>query len=216
MAPYDVQGAVKNDPDEEDPTQKNVLNKEEQSPGGEDFLWTDGYGWYSASNATLGGDSFNGIYQNAGWTALQYYAALDGLEVPNGKTISKNSMYLTSMSFEQLKKIHPKIQKGNAHYVGEKDGKYHVNFSVSNYEETNNNIRALGVHEIYGHGTKGIGYTDGHYKAYWASVDSKYWHGTTERFKEHVSWSMWRTWRGDGNSQRMPEKYMRIVDKYCK
>ena len=31
MAPYEVQGA---DPDEEDPTQKSVLSKEEQSPGG--------------------------------------------------------------------------------------------------------------------------------------------------------------------------------------
>jgi RHS repeat-associated protein len=214
MAPYEVQGAVKIDPEEEDPTKKSVLNKEEQSTGGEDFLWTDGYGWYSASNATLGRDSFNGTYQNAGWTASQYYAALDGLVLPNGKTISKDRLHLTFMSYEQLKKIDSKIQKGNAHFMGEKDGKYHVNFSVSDYEETKNNIRALGVHEIYGHGIKGIGYINEHYKAYWASIDSKYWHGTTERFKEHVAWGMWRTWAGEGNSQRMPEKYMRIVDKY--
>jgi RHS repeat-associated protein len=190
MAPYDTQGAVVNRLEEEDPTKKSVVDKEEQSLGGENFLWTDGYGWYSASNATLGGDSFNGIYQNAEWTASQYYAALDGLELPNGKTISKNSLYLTFMSFEQLLKINPKTQQGNAHYMGEKDGKYHVNFSVSNFEETKNNIRALGVHEIYGHGIRGFGSIEEHYKAYWVSVDSKYWHGTTDLFKEHAAWGM--------------------------
>ena len=55
MAPYEVQGAVKNDLDEEDPTQKSVLNKEEQSPGGEEPVLIDvGYGTVSSDMLTTG------------------------------------------------------------------------------------------------------------------------------------------------------------------
>ncbi|MDX5479762.1 MAG: hypothetical protein LPJ98_15050, partial [Cyclobacteriaceae bacterium] len=217
MEAYSVMGEVKQgEPEPEDSTEKSVVNGEETNPEGDDFLWSDGYGLHSGNNSTIGRDSFNGSYQNAGWTVSQYYSALDGLELPNGNTISKNKLYLTFMSFEQLKKINSKIQKGNAHYLGEKDGKYHVNFSISDYEETKSNIQALAVHEIFGHGIEGIGVAKGHYRAYWASVDSKYWTGTTDRFKQHVAFSMWRTWTSEGNYQRMPEKYMKVVDKYYK
>jgi RHS repeat-associated protein len=84
MAPYDVQGAVVQDTDGgEDETQKSVLNNEEQSTGGEDFLWSDGYGSYSARNST-GSVSFSGSYpdgKNPVWLGMNYNVNSQGRRV---------------------------------------------------------------------------------------------------------------------------------------
>ena len=75
----------------------------------------------------------------------------------------------------------------NAEYLGFKDGKYHVNIDIGSYETTIHNVKALMVHEVYGHGIKG--YSDkklNHHKAYFAEIDSKYWHGTTRTYKTHT------------------------------
>ena len=58
MAPYDVQGAVIQDTDGgEDETQKSVVNKEEQSPGGREPVPIDvGYGTVISDMLTTGVD----------------------------------------------------------------------------------------------------------------------------------------------------------------
>jgi RHS repeat-associated protein len=57
MAPYDVQGAVVQYEEDEDPTQKSVLNNEEQSTGGEEPVLIDvGYGTVSSAMLTTGVD----------------------------------------------------------------------------------------------------------------------------------------------------------------
>ena len=156
------------------------------------------------------------VQENRRWTPSDYYNALDGLVLPNGQTISRGDLELSFMGFEEMKKIYPKMTSaGNAHYLGLKDGKHHVNFNISDYEETLANIRAVAVHEIYGHGIMNYGEaTKDHYKAYWASIDSKYWVGTTKAFREHTAYAMWLTWTRAGKYGGMPGKYLKVIYDY--
>ncbi|EON78080.1 hypothetical protein ADIS_1277 [Lunatimonas lonarensis] len=144
-----------------------------------------------------------------------YYNTLDKLVLPDGQIISREELLLTMMSHDELKKIYPNIRKGNSHYLGYKDGKHHVNFSIADYETTKSNIRAVAIHEVYGHGIKG--YSDAaknHHKAYFASIDSKYWTSTTTAFRTHTAQAMWLTWTRAGNYGGMPAKYMNVIYNY--
>ena len=48
-----------------------------------------------------------------------------------GKKKYKVNLGLTLKSHKELIKTYPTAEKGNAHFLGEIDGKFHVNFSVS-------------------------------------------------------------------------------------
>jgi hypothetical protein len=66
MAPYAVQGAVVQYEEDEDPTQKSVLNKEEQSTGGREPVLIDvGYGTVSSDMLTTGVD-YAGNFETSG------------------------------------------------------------------------------------------------------------------------------------------------------
>jgi len=62
---------------------------------------------------------------------------------------------------------------------------------MSDYEITADNIRAIIMHEVYGHGIMGYNMTTTHYKAYEASIESAYWQGSTLRFKQHTVDLLW-------------------------
>lgn len=110
-----------------------------------------------------------------------YYRALDNLVLPNNQVIKRANLILTFFY------LPPGAQRGgNAHFMGHKNGKWKVNFSIGDYEITLDNIRTLAVHEIYGHGIKGYMDDIGHYKCYQASIDCIYWGNTTDSFKIHT------------------------------
>ncbi|QOI98043.1 MAG: hypothetical protein HRU69_11355 [Flammeovirgaceae bacterium] len=148
----------------------------------------------------------------AGWQQGQtqtgpdfYYNALNGLVLNNGTILSKNDLVLT---FNNL-------PYRDARYLGFKDGKYHVNFDIKSFEETQANIRATAIHEIFGHGVKGYGNPDKtHHKAYFATIDSKYWKATTDAFKTSTVDLMWKYFYNEVGNQRMPEPYQTLYDLY--
>jgi len=142
-----------------------------------------------------------------------YLEALDGLELEDGTVISRDDVEITFMDYQELVKEYPGIQKGNAHYLGFKDSKHHVNFSISSFEETAGNIKAEGVHEIYGHGIKKWNKEE-HYKAYWAVIRSKYWNNTTTSFRESLANGLWTVWWKHKGQVRMPYRYQKIIDQY--
>lgn len=134
-----------------------------------------------------------------------YYKALDGLELNDGNILSRDDFLLT---FKE-------DPNANATYLGFKNGKHNINFSISGYEETVENIQALTIHEAYGHGV--MGFSDknsNHYKAYWAVIDSKYWGSTSLRFKENTAYGMWSTWTNSGRYGGMPSHYMKVIYDY--
>ncbi|QOI98034.1 MAG: hypothetical protein HRU69_11305 [Flammeovirgaceae bacterium] len=133
-----------------------------------------------------------------------YYDAIHGMVLNDGKTLSRDDV---ALSFDP--------SPGNATYLGFKNGKHHVNFNIEDFEITKGNIRALMIHEIFGHGVKGYGdKTNDHYKAYWASIDSKYWSSTTDQFRIHTAEGLWLTWTRIGNYDGMPTKYMNVIYQY--
>ncbi len=111
-----------------------------------------------------------------------YYDAVDGMVFNDGTVMSRNDFEIT---------LNPDYT-GNARYYGFKNGKHHVNFAISDYEITPNNIRATMIHEAYGHGVKDFSggfpgpdiFGGTHHKAYYATIDSKYWNNTTLTFKK--------------------------------
>ncbi|BFM43868.1 hypothetical protein CFS9_25090 [Flavobacterium sp. CFS9] len=110
-----------------------------------------------------------------------------------------------------------KPSNANAEYFGYKNGKYHINFDITDFEVTKSNVRALTIHEAYGHGD--INYGDdkkNHYRAYTATIDSKYWETTTYEFKHNQVQKMWSYFYNEVGNQRMREKYMIEYDKYIK
>ena len=136
-----------------------------------------------------------------------FYDAVDGIVFNDG---SVKSIKDFKLSFE------PDLN-GNAHYKGFFNNKHHINFDIGDYEMTIANIRALTIHEGYGHGVKG--YHDdnkNHYKAYQASIDSRYWESTTYKFKYHAVTQMWTYYYYEVGNQRMPVKYQAEYDKYNK
>lgn len=139
-----------------------------------------------------------------------YYDALDGLKLNNGQILYRKDFDLT---------FNPS-NVGNAQYLGFKNGKHYVNFDIESYEPTAGNIRALTIHEVYGHGIKRYGLTRetrDHHKAYFVTIDSQYWGGTTKAFKVHETYWMWRYYSYEvPGSINMPEPYTSIYLKYNK
>ena len=61
-----------------------------------------------------------------------------------------------------------------------------ITASMYDYETTVENVRAVGgMHEYWGHGKKGFGNpNNNHHKAYEATINSRYWNGTSDQFKQ--------------------------------
>ncbi|MEM9361245.1 MAG: RHS repeat-associated core domain-containing protein [Bacteroidota bacterium] len=135
-----------------------------------------------------------------------YYDAIDGMELPNGYVLNRNNVHIT---------LNPD-PGGNARYLGYKGWKHHVNFDIGDFQITADNIRATMVHEVYGHGI--MGYTDSlnnHYKAYFTSIDSKYWGATTLDFKQFtVNWMYKYFYDELGGTRLLPSKYLNVFKKY--
>lgn len=55
-----------------------------------------------------------------------------------------------------------------------------------------------------------------HYKAYTATIDSKYWKSTTWEFKHNAVYKMWAYFYKEVGNKRMQEKYMIEYQKYIK
>ncbi|WP_163399224.1 RHS repeat-associated core domain-containing protein [Flavobacterium fluviatile] len=139
--------------------------------------------------------------------AKVYYDALDGIQFNDGSIKHRSDFVLTFKPSESA----------NATYLGFKGGKYHINFDISDFEVTKSNIRALTIHEAYGHGDMNYGDDNkNHYKAYTATIDSKYWQTTTYEFKHNTVYKMWYYFYNEVGNKRMQEKYMNEYDKYIK
>lgn len=136
---------------------------------------------------------------------LDYYDAVDGMEFNDGTIMSRDKFDI-SLNDDAT---------ANARYLGYENGKYKVNFDISDYEITPDNIRATMIHEAYGHGVKG--FSDGlrnHYKAYFATVDSRYWVNTTLQFKKFTVKTMWQYFYNEVGYKPMPLKYYNEYIKY--
>jgi len=136
-----------------------------------------------------------------------YYNAVDGMIFNDGTIMSRHD-FVISLNSDPT---------ANGRYLGFINGKHHVNFSMYDYEVTKPNIQALMIHEAYGHGVKG--YSDDfltHHRAYFATIDSRYWDSTTWNFKNHNVKKMWGLYFKEGGYQRMPEPYQTMYDKYNK
>ncbi len=134
-----------------------------------------------------------------------YYNALDGLVMNNGRVLKREELSLT---FKYS-------ATSNALYGGYKNGKFHVNFSIGEYEITIANVQGLAIHEIYGHGI--MGYHDSkknHHLAYMAVVDSRYWNLTTERFMKHTLKYMYIYFFNETGSNILPTKYYNEYKKH--
>ncbi len=152
-------------------------------------------------------DNQVGVEKNSNVGTDFYYNALDGIIFPNGTKMSRNDFLITLES----------DPTANARYLGFLGGKHNINFSMSDYEVTVANIKALAIHEAYGHGVMGYGNdTKDHYKAYFASIKSIYWNDTTERFKQHTVEKMWYYYHYEVGYKSMPEPYQSIYFKYIK
>ncbi len=122
---------------------------------------------------------------------------LDGMIFNDGTKYSKGDAIITTNS----------DAVGNARYLGLKNGKHQVNFDIGEYEWTVENIRATFIHELEGHGFNGFtSALDNHHKAYFASMDSRYWSGTTDAYKKHEVYNMWRYY-SDEVGPNLPIKY---------
>lgn len=152
-------------------------------------------------NSSKGGDS---QFEQDDKDPEFYYDALDGLELNDGSKVTRDQLNLT---FD-------KSAVGNATYRGFKNGKHHINFNIESYEVTRGNIRALGIHEIWGHGVKKYKHFGDHHKAYFDTIDSKYWEGTTEAFKKHETDWMYRFFYKEKPYERMPARFEKEYFKY--
>ena len=128
-------------------------------------------------------------------SAEDFYDALDGLILNDGTKVNRAQLELTFMTEEELKKIYPKVTYGNANYLGKTDdGKHKINFDKDQkiYELNRDNIRALGIHEIYGHGVMKWNLDrQNHYMAYFAVIDNKrYWDKTTPAFRRNHAYKV--------------------------
>jgi len=123
---------------------------------------------------------------------------LDGMSFNNGTKYNIGDAIITTNS----------DATGNARYHGIENGKHHVNFDIGEYEWTVENIRATFIHELEGHGFNG--YTDklkNHYKAYFKTMDSKYWNRTTPAFKKNTVKSMYDYYFYETKTNTLPPKY---------
>lgn len=104
--------------------------------------------------------------------------------------------------------------RANARYNGFKDGKHHVNLDIETYEITKGNIRALMIHEIYGHGIMDYDSPKLHHKSYFSVIDSRYWEGSTTTFKAYNVNRMWEYYYKEVGYGSMPSKYQNAYWKY--
>ncbi len=134
-----------------------------------------------------------------------YYDAVDGMAFNDGSIMSRSDFVFTLDS----------DSNANARYLGFIDGKHHINFSIVDYEVTEANVRAITIHEAYGHGV--MGYHDklkNHHKAYFASIDSKYWEATTGSLKSHNVNKMYNYYYRETGSSNLPSVYLNEFWKY--
>ncbi len=136
----------------------------------------------------------------------RYLSVLDGLELNNGSKLKRNNFKLTFN----------KSKEANAEYLGYKDGVHSVNFDVEDYEDTPDNIRALAIHEVYGHGIMKYSGEKLHHKSYMASIDSKYWGKTTLAYKKSTVQKLWQHYWKSTHRSSLPAQYQNIYDKYSK
>ena len=143
-----------------------------------------------------------------------YYEAVDGMTMNDGTVMNRDDFLITLDD----------DATGNARYRGFKNGKHHVNFDLSDYEITPDNIRATMIHEVYGHGVKGYSggspgpdiYDGTHHKAYFSTIDSKYWKNTTLTFKRFHARHMWNYYYWEVGYKPLPSGYNQIYNKYGK
>jgi hypothetical protein len=145
-----------------------------------------------------------------------YYDAIDGMVMNNGDILKRDDVLLSFNTHIKREWDGKLIRGGNATYLGLKNGKHLINFNIEDYEITIDNIRALVIHEIEGHGIHGYSdKTNDHYKAYMLSIDSKYWTSTTDNFRMHTAQGLWTTWVRAGNLYTtMPTKYANVINNY--
>ncbi len=160
---------------------------------------------YSDPGAQSNGDYQNGKGGNPGVDPEFYYQSVDGIVFNDGSVLSRNDFVFTFNFMTQA----------NARYLGFKNGKHHINFSMGDYKPTQANIRTLTIHEAFGHGV--MGYSDSfnnHHQAYFSEIDSRYWQNTTSSFKYHTVKYMWQYYYNEVGYQRMPGPYQSAYDKY--
>lgn len=137
------------------------------------------------------------------------------MKLANNEVLSGDNLQLSFLGGLEYFNKHGSMP-GNANYLGKKDGVYHVNFDIDDYEITKANVRALGYHEINGHGVLGIsGFQNKeHYKAYFDVIDSPYWTGTTESLQMHFIKIAYESWIATNGRTKMPATYQSIYNKY--
>ena len=148
-------------------------------------------------NLLLSKDAKNKIFSHA----------MSGLEFPDGKVLksSEFTAYVKSMPF------------ANAEYEGFINNKHKVALDIGECEWTVENIRGVPVHEIWGHGIKKWGdNSKTHHLCYFAEIDSKYWQGSTERYKISTLESMWEYYYREIGFKPLPTKYHNEYNKYIK
>ncbi len=141
-------------------------------------------------NLRLGKDALNKIFNKI----------IEGTIFPNGHVLKSNE-------FEAHVENMP---TANARYNGrnQKTREHDVSLDIGDYEWTVENIRATAVHEIYGHGIKNWGDdSKSHHKCYFSEIDSKYWSGSTERYKNHCVKNMWGYYSKEIRVKPLPKKY---------
>lgn len=173
----------------------------EASMGNEKVTWNTGEPIYKTRLVKLE----NNNAQSKEGNSNLYYNAIDGIKFNNGEVLSRSQFSLTFNS----------ENNANARYLGYKNGRHHINFDIGDYEATNENIRALTIHEAYGHGVMKYGIsTNTHHKAYFLSIDSEYWSKTTLRFKQHTVDQMWKYYSRETGKLSLPSKYSKEFWKY--
>lgn len=158
-------------------------------------------GQMAASTLLVGSGAIDGARQGRNF----YEEAIDGMILNDG---SKLSLSQIEMSFED-------DAQANARYRGKKGGRHHINYSIGDYEETADNIRALTIHEYFGHGVRGYNdRTKTHHKAYFATINSRYWSKTTLLFKQSTVNKMYQYYYNETGSNILPKKYQSTFYKY--
>ena len=141
-----------------------------------------------------------GNYLAPGAKSKIFETFLDGMSFNNGTKYNIGDAIITTNS-DAL---------GNARYLGLKNGKHQVNFDIGEYEWTVENVRATFIHESEGHGFNGFrSNLDNHHKAYFESMNSKYWRGTTDAYKKHAVHHMWNYYYYEVGPN-LPSKYYNI------
>ncbi|MCK4662313.1 MAG: hypothetical protein KAT68_05575, partial [Bacteroidales bacterium] len=107
------------------------------------------------------------------------------------------------------------MYNANGRYGGIENKKHLMKYDFGDYEYTVENISVTAVHEIWGHGIKKWGdKTKTHRKCYFAEVNSKYWNGTTLRFKNYTLKTMGKYNKIETGNASFPNMF--IHNEYVK